>query len=154
MVDQAIKESLININTLIAGVLSLVGVLLGACLAHFFTWRRNDRERFLNAYDAFCDAFANAFRLLENTDKIHVEVILDEFPKHEVAMYIFRKHLDFFRRWIFDRKWKQYKAANEHYKKYKNLINSFKSMEAPEEQTYRQKVLRLLGELLDVAKKY
>lgn len=135
-------------------LVGLACLLIGAWLAHHFTNWRNKKERFLNAYDALYAVFAPAIRELNNTDKIHVEVILAQYPIHEEAMCVFRRHLEGARLDRFNTKLTEYKEAYDHYKKYQSFMNSFKTMEDDEELFYKKKMLNLINEILEIAKQH
>jgi hypothetical protein len=158
MAEQSSQQDIINISRyiaiLLAGGFTIFGALIGSWITHFFSIKRSDRERFLNSYDSFRETFSTAIRELENADKIHVEVILDEYPKHEAAMYVFIHNLKGVRISLFRAKWAEYREAYEHYKKYRSLVNSFKTMEESEEFQYKKNILKLIHEVLELAKKY
>ena len=95
----------IGVSIPIVGVLGYLG---GKLIEAEFQRRRDDRQEFRTAYANFAETFSFYLQQLETGETTLNILIVNEFPKHDLARRDFIRHLSKSRKREFDHKWLQY----------------------------------------------
>ena len=151
--------------------LSLITPILVMLIASLITIRYREiirkRDKFESDYSKFKKAFSAAIDQLESRDTIVNIIILEGFPKHNMAKRDFIHHLHGLRKRRFLKKWKEY---DEKYQEIKSLgifgfgaaiapsveaLNNCKSSQEVDTWEHDREIqlLKIIHELLAIAKK-
>lgn len=106
----------IDTTTIILGSISIsaIGVLaalISIYVSHRLGISRDQSKTFRADYDAFRKTFTYAIQQLDNKDSSLNKLIIDEYPKHDIAMKDFIHHLHGMRKRRFIAKWIVYQVA-------------------------------------------
>ncbi len=147
---------------------TLLAILIAAFMGHLLTKSRENKKRFIEAYEAFREVFLPAIqdlgKDLRDNDITRSSILPSEFPKHEIAMAKFVPNLKGRRRIRFDEKWKEYQTKYEEYEKdgvftrslYFIGINQvgFNEERHKVSQIHKKEMLNLIHDILKIAKNH
>jgi hypothetical protein len=167
MPDQNSTQDFIRLTyyhlALLAGGFTVIGALLGAWLNHYFSNWRNRKERFLNAYDTFRQAFLPAIHDLEQNCAISAaRIILSEHSKQSYALKVFYPYIDESHTLAVKTKWEEYQKYHDAY--YNAFCDTLDRQDAlgiidfvcknrtDDDKLNRGKILNLLNDILRVTK--
>jgi hypothetical protein len=156
-----------NVTAFIGTISGFIAMVIVAIVTYIFRVKAQKRGHSYEAFKEFEKAFTLAQHLLKEGKENGYFIIHTEFPKHKAAMLNFQHILKGECLNTFTRKWEEYGKLCGEYKAHGKAIAFDETQEVPdkfivfddaEEQKRddenRKTLLRLIEEILSIAKKY
>lgn len=131
---------------------AVVGALISAWATYRLTLSYSEIMRRQTAYENFRKSFATVVTELGRTDRHRVEIIVSEFPTHEIAFFNFTSSLSISATNSLKSKWEEYEKYYRKYYENRNDLNLVDFLLKEEDTQERKKLVNLIYEILEVAK--
>ncbi len=146
--------------TITFSVGAVAGYFFRLCIEDKIIRKRDRDNRYALAYNAFSKAFTPALHLLDDPNQMTHDIIREECPQHEAAIFDFEHMVSGTKNEVrFKEKWSEYKNKCERIKKYTwsdPPITDFPDLIESDGVTvkdFNKELKQLINELLEIARR-